>query len=155
MHEQDPRFHAVDFEHERRQAPPDLQHLFEDHESIAWRRRKFERQAVLMELMRRAGPASYEEHFRRRCELEAKDPTQKQPRGRGERRMSVIAPESLWLNDTFFWYRVAVMINCATACMNAAAQVACLGSSGELICAGADPTAAATVAPTANSTLGL
>ena len=87
---------------------------------------------MLQELMRRAGSED-EQFFVKRTEQEQRDPTLR-PGKHGERRMSVISANSLWLNDKLFYYRVMVMVNCATACMGAAAQVACLGSEGKAIC---------------------
>jgi hypothetical protein len=34
FHEVDPRFHAINFEHERNQSPEDLKLIFDDYESI-------------------------------------------------------------------------------------------------------------------------
>ena len=133
IHEQDSRFHAVDFGSEKNASPDDLKHLFDDHESIPWRRRKFERQAVLSELMRRAG-ASFEQYFEQCIENEKRDPTLAPKKRRAERRVSVMSPESLWLQDGYFWYRVAVSANSAVAAMFAASTVACLAKSGKIFC---------------------
>eukprot|EP00935_MAST-01C_sp_MAST-1C-sp1_P001198 g1198.t1 len=102
FHEQDARFHAVNFGAEKDAAPDDLKHLFDDIESIAWRRRKFERQAVLNECMRRAGTA-YEQYFAQCSENEKRDPALVRPKRRAERRVSVMSPHSLWVKDRFFW----------------------------------------------------
>jgi hypothetical protein len=79
LHEQDQRFHAVDFAHEKSSAPADLKYIFDDLESIAWRRRSFERDAMLHELCHRAGE-HYEEHYIQRRKTEV-DLTRSQQRG--------------------------------------------------------------------------
>jgi hypothetical protein len=91
IHEQDPRHDAVDFGLERGRAPDDLKFLFDDIESIPWRRRAFERQAMLQELLRRAGSAYTTQYNKRRR------PT------RTERAMSVLSPHALFF-DKHRWY---------------------------------------------------
>ena len=75
--------------------------------------------------MRRAGTA-FERYFEQYVEREKQDPTLAPKKRRGERRVSVISPDSLWLQDGYFWYRVAVSVNSAVAAMHAAHSVACL-----------------------------
>ena len=103
-----------------------------DHKSIAWRRRKFERQAMLAECMRRAGTA-YEEYFEKCSQNEKRDPTLASQKRRAERRVSVMSPQSLWMQDGFFWYRVAVTINGAQAAMTMAYMISCYGR-GKVSC---------------------
>ena len=58
MHETDERHGAFDFGEVNRQALPDMTELLETHESIPWRRRRFEQDAILAELIRTAGLAA-------------------------------------------------------------------------------------------------
>ena len=46
---------AFDFESERDTAPPDLQELLDNHESLAFRRRGYERDALLQAVIKRGG----------------------------------------------------------------------------------------------------
>ena len=55
MHESDGRHGAFDFGSESSQAPPDMAELLEAHESIPWRRRRFEQDAILHELIKNSG----------------------------------------------------------------------------------------------------
>ena len=55
IHEQDIRHGAFDFALEVEAAPEWIQQLLENHESLPWRRRAFERQAVLDRLCEVAG----------------------------------------------------------------------------------------------------
>ena len=55
IHEQDIRHGAFDFAREVEAAPEWIQQLLENHESLPWRRRAFERQAVLDRLCEVAG----------------------------------------------------------------------------------------------------
>ena len=66
----------------------------------------------------------------------ARPAEQQPPRAlrRAERRVSVISPESLWLQDGYFWYRVAVSVNSAIAAMFAATTVACLAKQATVFC---------------------
>jgi hypothetical protein len=92
VHEQDPRHSAVDFGLERERAPADLKFLFDDVESIPWRRRAFERQAMIQELLRRAG-SSYITQYNKRSR-----------RVRTETRVSTISPHALFFVDKHRWY---------------------------------------------------
>ncbi len=49
------RHHAFDFEEELKEAPEDLKKLVQNHDSIPWRRKGFERKGVLDQIIRRAG----------------------------------------------------------------------------------------------------
>lgn len=51
MHETDPNHGAVNFAKETAHAPDDLKPMLSHHESIPWRRRKFEQDAVLDKLL--------------------------------------------------------------------------------------------------------
>jgi hypothetical protein len=65
--------------------------LFDDYESLPWRRKQFERQALLKELMRKAGNR-FIAHFKKYCEKPA----------RMERQLSSISPQSLFF-DKHLW----------------------------------------------------
>lgn len=54
IHETDDRHGKFDFGAEREAAPEDLQSLLTNIESLPWRRRKFERNAVFSEMEKRA-----------------------------------------------------------------------------------------------------
>jgi hypothetical protein len=112
IHETDVRFHAVNFSQEREQAPEDLKFLFDDVESIAWRRKGYEREAMLYEIARRAGDA-YGEHFKRRAARE--------PR-KNEMRMSTVSSHSLFF-DEYRWFRTASTICTSTGCLWAAMTI--------------------------------
>ena len=60
VHETDPRHSPYDFAAESAQAPEDLRSLVENHESLPFRRRGYERDAMLHALITRAG---YKERF--------------------------------------------------------------------------------------------
>ena len=55
LHEQDPRHNPFDFVQEPKEAPEFMHVLLENHESLPWRRRDFEREALLDKLMRVTG----------------------------------------------------------------------------------------------------
>ena len=56
MHETDDRHHAFDFSaDEVQQAPADVSEIFMTHESLPFRRRRFEQDAILAELIRTSG----------------------------------------------------------------------------------------------------
>jgi hypothetical protein len=55
VHESDPRFGAFDFRAAREKAPPDLQDLLDNHESLPFRRRGYERDGMLQTLIEHAG----------------------------------------------------------------------------------------------------
>jgi hypothetical protein len=123
IHEQDPRFHPCDFATERANAPSDLKPLFDNHESISWRRRAFERTSTLNECMRRAGP-SYEAHFTRRAGEQDKKKAK-----RTEQRVSMISRDALWL-DPWVWFRVVLAIRIINGCVHSAKYVACAAETG-------------------------
>jgi hypothetical protein len=91
VHEQDPRHNAVDFSLERGRAPDDLKFLFDNIESIPWRRREFERQAMIQELLRRVG-STYTNQYNKRSRSV-----------RTERTMSTLSPHALFF-DKHRWY---------------------------------------------------
>jgi hypothetical protein len=55
VHESDPRFGAFDFRAAREGAPPDLQDMLDNHESLPFRRRGYERDGMLTTLIEHAG----------------------------------------------------------------------------------------------------
>ena len=55
VHESDPRFGAFDFRAAREKAPPDLQDVLDNHESLPFRRRGYERDGMLQTLIEHAG----------------------------------------------------------------------------------------------------
>jgi hypothetical protein len=55
VHESDPRFGAFDFRAAREKAPPDLQDILDNHESLPFRRRGYERDGMLQTLIEHAG----------------------------------------------------------------------------------------------------
>ena len=55
VHESDPRFGAFDFRTARENAPPDLQDMLDNHESLPFRRRGYERDGMLQTLIEHAG----------------------------------------------------------------------------------------------------
>jgi hypothetical protein len=55
VHESDPRFGAFDFRAAREKAPPDLQDMLDNHESLPFRRRGYERDGMLQTLIEHAG----------------------------------------------------------------------------------------------------
>jgi hypothetical protein len=55
VHESDPRFGAFDFRAAREKAPPDLQNMLDNHESLPFRRRGYERDGMLQTLIEHAG----------------------------------------------------------------------------------------------------
>jgi hypothetical protein len=55
VHESDPRFGAFDFRAAREKAPPDLQDMLDNHESLPFRRRGYERDGMLVTLIEHAG----------------------------------------------------------------------------------------------------
>ena len=55
IHEDDPRHGKFDFAKERAEAPVDLQKILDNHESLPFRRRGYERTAMLDEIVTRAG----------------------------------------------------------------------------------------------------
>jgi hypothetical protein len=55
VHESDPRFGAFDFRTAREKAPPDLQDVLDNHESLPFRRRGYERDGMLQTLIEHAG----------------------------------------------------------------------------------------------------
>jgi hypothetical protein len=55
VHESDPRFGAFDFRAAREKAPPDLQDVLDNHESLPFRRRGYERDGMLQTLIQHAG----------------------------------------------------------------------------------------------------
>ena len=62
IHESDDRHHPFDFASEVGKAPTWLQEIIQNHESLPWRRRGFERDAVVDQLIARARfPAPTEE----------------------------------------------------------------------------------------------
>ena len=86
------------------------------YESIAWRRRRFERQAVLREIMGRIGD-NYSDHFQRRVSIvEMKRNSMAADGTLRQRLVSVVSPESLWFNN-LYWFRVLLAINTLVACM--------------------------------------
>jgi hypothetical protein len=54
MHETDARHGAFDFG-EASPAPPDIANIVETHESLPWRRRRFEQDGILAELIKNSG----------------------------------------------------------------------------------------------------
>ena len=44
-----------------------------------------------------------------------------------------MSPQSLWLQDGYFWYRVGVSLNSVTAAMFAAAIISCFAK-GKIVC---------------------
>merc|ERR1719159_378457 len=55
VHESDPRHHPFDFAKEVAEAPPFMQEVVANHESLPWQRRDFMRQAVLDKLTTTVG----------------------------------------------------------------------------------------------------
>ena len=55
IHESDPRFGAFDFRAAHEKAPPDLQDMLDNHESLPFRRRGYERDGMLTTLIENAG----------------------------------------------------------------------------------------------------
>ena len=55
VHESDPRFGAFDFRSAREKAPADLQDVLDNHESLPFRRRGYERDGMLQTLIEHAG----------------------------------------------------------------------------------------------------
>jgi hypothetical protein len=55
VHESDPRFGAFEFRAAREKAPPDLQDVLDNHESLPFRRRGYERDGMLQTLIEHAG----------------------------------------------------------------------------------------------------
>jgi hypothetical protein len=55
VHESDPRFGAFDFQAAHEKAPPDLQDMLDNHESLPFRRRGYERDGMLTTLIEHAG----------------------------------------------------------------------------------------------------
>ena len=55
VHESDPRFGAFDFRAAREKAPSDLQDVLDNHESLPFRRRGYERDGMLQTLIEHAG----------------------------------------------------------------------------------------------------
>jgi hypothetical protein len=55
VHESDPRFGAFDFRAAHENAPPDLQDMLDNHESLPFRRRGYERDGMLTTLIEHAG----------------------------------------------------------------------------------------------------
>jgi hypothetical protein len=55
VHESDARFGAFDFRAAREKAPPDLQDVLDNHESLPFRRRGYERDGMLQTLIEHAG----------------------------------------------------------------------------------------------------
>jgi hypothetical protein len=55
VHERDPRFGAFDFRAAREKAPTDLQDMLDNHESLPFRRRGYERDGILQTLIEHAG----------------------------------------------------------------------------------------------------
>jgi hypothetical protein len=55
VHESDARFGAYDFYEEQTKAPEDLKFLTDAHESLPFRRRGYERDAMLQSVIERAG----------------------------------------------------------------------------------------------------
>jgi hypothetical protein len=57
VHESDSRFGAFDFRatHARKKAPSDLQEMLDNHESLPFRRRGYERDGMLQTLIDHAG----------------------------------------------------------------------------------------------------
>jgi hypothetical protein len=116
MHETDARFHAVDFGAECAAAPDDLKYLFNDYESLAWRRRRHEREAMLGELLRRAGGA-YAQFAENKTSFARRDSrlsvlqTELLEIGVRTRKASVSAVrvDGLWF-DELFWLRVLAAV---------------------------------------------
>ena len=54
MHETDARHGAFDFG-EASSAPPEIANIVETHESLPWRRRRFEQDGILSELLKNSG----------------------------------------------------------------------------------------------------
>ena len=65
VHEKDERHNPADFSEEKERAPEDLKHLLDDVEFIEYRRRGFEAQAMVQELLRRGGVATTQSGRRR------------------------------------------------------------------------------------------
>lgn len=122
LHEQDARFHAVDFAKEKAAAPGDLKKVFDDVESVPWRRRAFERDAVLHELCRRAG-ADYEEHFvqRRKREHDAS----RLSRNQSSRRCSAVSAQASWFDTKYCWFRVLFTLHITLASLYSARWATC------------------------------
>ena len=118
LHETDHRFNAVDFAEEQDQTPDDLKFIFDEIESIAWRRRNFERKSMLEELLNRTGP-QYKRHFEQR---EQDRELQKQQRT--ERRVSAITTKAMWFNELVY-FRIGLAINTSIACFINATIVVC------------------------------
>jgi hypothetical protein len=95
--------------------------IFDEIESISWRRRGFERKAMLEELLQRAGPL-YKEHFVRREKL------LQQPQ---DRKISTISPTSMWF-DKLFYFRLALAVVTCIACFRNGTIVVCVGSGRDL-----------------------
>ena len=90
----DQRFHAYDFATEKHGAPDDLKDLVDSIESIPWRRRDFERRAMLEEMLERAGP-EYKKRFLA-CSTVGRRPD------RSNRRVSAVSPHALFF-DSHRW----------------------------------------------------
>ena len=91
----------------------------DDNESITWRRKKYERQAMLGELLLRAGP-HYKKHFQKREE-------QLNQKRAPERRVSAITGNAMWFNE-FFYLRLALAVNTAIAGLANGRMVICMGA---------------------------
>jgi hypothetical protein len=102
LHEEDPRHHAVDFQAERESAPEDLKHLFDEYESLAWRRRRHELQATMTELLQRAGGA----YAHLRSSAESTLMTEVRTRNR---KQSAVRTDGVWF-DHLFWFRVTAAV---------------------------------------------
>ena len=102
----------------------DLKGLFDSIESIPWRRRQFERRAMLEEMLQRAGPA-YKKHF-----LE-KEASMQAVAERPTRRVSAITTKAVWLNHLKY-FRIALAVGTCTACLVQAKVAVCAaGGSGK------------------------
>ena len=129
IHETDQRFNAIDFGEEKAHAPEDLKQIFDSYESVAWRRRRHERQAALLEIMSRANP-KYRKHFERRVSIVQQTRASMTTQFREQRNISVISPESLWFNN-LYWFRVMLAINVLVACLWQADWQRCMSSDRE------------------------
>ena len=119
----DQRFGPYDFAAEKVGAPNDLKDFVDSIESIAFRRRTFERRAMLEEMMQRAGPA-YKKQF-----LEKEASTQAAARP-PTRRVSAITTKAMWLNNLRY-FRVSLAIATSLACLANGKAVICMGSTGK------------------------
>jgi hypothetical protein len=99
LHEQDPRHHAANFGEERAAAPTDLQHIFDDCESLVFGRRHYLRAAMLSEMMKRAGP-EYVEYVNRAEHATAAAITK-------SHRVSCVSVDIAWF-DNLKWLRIAI-----------------------------------------------